>query len=74
MGLCHWDDKSGRAGAYAGKCVQIVVEPGELEVMLRELRPEGLMYMISARSQQEGEELLKMAEKARDRKSTINVK
>ena len=18
MGLCHWDDKSGRAGAYAG--------------------------------------------------------
>ena len=69
----HWIPEIKRIQA-AGKCVQIVVEPGELEVMLRELRPEGLMYMISARSQQEGEELLKMAEKARDRKSTINVK
>lgn len=31
--------------------------------MLKELRPEGLMYMIDARSEEEAKDLLKMAEK-----------
>lgn len=47
----------------AGKCVQIGVMPEELEIMLKELRPEGLMYMIDARSEEEAKDLLKMAEK-----------
>lgn len=33
--------------------------------MLKELEPEGLMYTIDARSQEEAENLLKMAEKWR---------
>ena len=37
----------------------------ELEIMLKELEPEGLMYTIDARSQEEAENLLKMAEKWR---------
>lgn len=47
----------------AGKCVHINVEPHELGILLEELSPEGLMYSISADSEQEARDLLKMAEK-----------
>lgn len=47
----------------AGKCVDIHVEPEELERMLKELPPEGLLYHISARSEQEARDLLKMTER-----------
>lgn len=49
----------------AGKCVQIEVKPEELNIMLEELMPEGLMYVIYAESEEEGKALLKMAEKPR---------
>ena len=60
----HWLDEI-RKIQSAGKCVQISVMPEELEIMLKELEPEGLMYTIDARSQEEAENLLKMAEKWR---------
>ena len=47
----------------AGKCVQVNVVPEELGILLEELSPEGMMYMIEARTEEEGRELLKMAEK-----------
>lgn len=58
----HWLDVI-RKIQDAGKCVQINVMPEELEIMLKELKPEGLMYVIDARSQEEAERLLQMAEK-----------
>ena len=60
----HWLDEI-RKIQSAGKCVQISVMPEELEIMQKELEPEGLMYTIDARSQEEAENLLKMAEKWR---------
>lgn len=47
----------------AGKCVHIQVEPYELEIMLKEIEPEGVMYNITAKSEEEAEELMKLAEK-----------
>lgn len=47
----------------AGKCVQVNVMPEELEIMLQELDPEGMMYMIEARTEEEGRELLRIAER-----------
>ena len=47
----------------AGKCVQVNVTPEELGILLEELSPEGMMYMIEARTEEEGKALLKMAEK-----------
>lgn len=48
----------------AGKCVQVVVEKNELETMLKELGPEGMMYVIpDVGSEEEGRDLIKMAEK-----------
>lgn len=57
----HWIDYIKKIQA-AGKCVHIIVEPSELEIMLKELSPEGLIYQISANSEQEARDLLKMAE------------
>lgn len=45
----------------AGKMIQIDVRPEELEVMLENLRPEGVMYTINANSQEDAEELLRIA-------------
>lgn len=47
----------------AGKCVHIEVEPQELEIMLKEVEPEGVMYHITAKSEYEAKELMKLAEK-----------
>lgn len=47
----------------AGKCVQISVMPEELEIMLKELKPEGLMYLIEAKTEDEAKDLMKIAEK-----------
>lgn len=58
----HWIPEIKKIQA-AGKCVHIEVEPKELEIMLRELSPEGLMYHIVAGSEQEARDLLKMAER-----------
>lgn len=62
----HWIPEI-RKIQQAGKCVQIQVMPEELETMLQELPPEGLMYMIEAGSEEEAKELLKMADKGSQR-------
>lgn len=49
----------------AGKCVQIEVRPEELEIMLQTLPSEGLMYNITAGTEEEARDLLKLAEKYR---------
>ncbi len=58
----HWIPEIKKIQA-AGKCVYIEVVPEELEIMLENLSPEGLMYHIVAESEQEARELLKLAEK-----------
>lgn len=45
----------------AGKMIQIIVEPWELDIMLENLRPEGVMYSIYAASEDEARELYKKA-------------
>lgn len=62
----HWIPELKKIQA-AGKCVQVNVAPEELEIMLNELPPEGMMYMIEARTEDEARELLKMAEYKRRR-------
>lgn len=57
----HWIPEIKKIQA-AKKCVQINVVPQELETMLRELPPEGLMYIIEAESEEQAGSLLKMAE------------
>lgn len=47
----------------AGKMIQIGVTPDELEVMLQNLRPEGVMYMLDAKTQADAKKLLKLAER-----------
>ena len=41
--------------------IDIEVRPEELEVMLENLRPEGVMYTINANSQEDAEDLLRIA-------------
>lgn len=60
----HWIPEI-RKIQQAGKCVQIAVVPGELEIMLEELPPEGLMYMIEAESEEDARKMLEMAERRR---------
>ena len=43
----------------AGKMIQVIVEPWELETMLENLRPEGVMYLINASSEAEAKEIYK---------------
>lgn len=59
-GASHWMDVLHKI-QDAGKMIQIEVRPGELKVLLENLRPEGVMYTINANSQEEAENLLKMA-------------
>ena len=49
----------------SGRMIQVNVELGELETMLRNLRPEGVFYNLSCRDAEEAEEVLKFAEKVR---------
>lgn len=52
----------------AGKLINIGILPDELEIMLKELKPEGLSLDFNCRSEQEAKDLLKMAEKAYQKK------
>ena len=47
----------------AGKRIQIEVAPGELDRMLENLKPEGVMFSISASTEEEGKALVKRIEK-----------
>ncbi|MBS6195062.1 MAG: trimethylamine corrinoid protein 2 [Clostridiales bacterium] len=58
----HWIPEIKKIQA-AGKCVQINVVPEELETMLKELPPEGLMYMIEAESERQARELMELVQK-----------
>ena len=50
----------------AGMCVVIEVKAQELEVMLKEIAPEGVFYQVSGvRSETHARELMKMAETIR---------
>ena len=58
----HWIPEIKKIQA-AGKCVDLDVRPEELEILLKELSPEGLLYHIRAESEQDAKDLLKMAER-----------
>lgn len=45
----------------AGKRIEIIVEPSELDIMLENLKPEGVMYSIYAGSEEEARALYKEA-------------
>ena len=45
----------------AGKLVQVLIEPWELDILLKELRPEGIMYTTWCESEQDAKDLLKKA-------------
>ena len=47
----------------AGKMIQIDVVPEELDIMLENLKPEGVMYTINARTEEEGRALMKKVER-----------
>lgn len=46
----------------AGKCIYVQIVPEELEVLCKELRPEGVFYKTSVKTEEEGRQLVKMAE------------
>lgn len=43
--------------------IQIDVVPEELDIMLENLKPEGVMYTINARTEEEGRALMKKVER-----------
>lgn len=47
----------------AGKMIQIDVVPEELDIMLENLKPEGVMYTMNARTEEEGRALMKKVER-----------
>lgn len=51
----------------AGKTIQVDTAPGDLDVLLRELRPEGVMYMAHCNCEQDARDLIRKAERARKR-------
>ncbi|NSW89753.1 MAG: trimethylamine corrinoid protein 2 [Firmicutes bacterium] len=48
----------------AGKLVHVSIEPHELDILITELRPEGVMYTTWCKSEQDAEDLLKKAERS----------
>ena len=46
----------------AGKLIHVVAVPGDLEVLIKNLRPEGVMLSIAASSREEAEKLIEYAE------------
>ena len=52
----------------AGKCIQVSIQPEELDFLLNTLKPEGVMYCTSCETQSDAEELIKKAERHYERK------
>lgn len=48
----------------ANKLIQVNIVPEDLDVLLEELSPEGVMYIITAANEEEAVEILKKAEKS----------
>lgn len=46
----------------AGKLIQVNIEPGELDILLEELRPEGVMYCTSCESEDDARDIVAKAE------------
>ena len=47
----------------AGKCAQIQVAPEDLEFMLDNLGPEGIMYTVPAKTEYDVREIMRFAER-----------
>lgn len=56
----HWIDVLKKIQA-AGKCFQVNAEPEELPVLLENLAPEGAMYVVEAKTEEEARALEKLA-------------
>ena len=56
----HWIDVLKKI-QEAGKCFQILATPEELPLLLKELQPEGAMYLVDAKSEDEARALEKLA-------------
>lgn len=52
----------------AGKLIQVNIVPEDLDTLLENLKPEGVMYSVDCSSEEEAEELLKKAERAYKKK------
>lgn len=75
----QWVPGAGKPGALhwipllkkiqdAGKLIHMSINPGEIDVLLEELRPEGVMYATWCESEEDAGDLLKKAEKSYKRK------
>lgn len=63
----HWIPTLKKIQA-AGKLIQVNIQPEELDVLLDELNPEGVMYITSCASEQDAKDLVKKAEKSYKKK------
>lgn len=52
----------------AGKVIHVNIVPEELDILLENLKPEGVMYVTSCETEQDAKDLLKKAESAYKRK------
>lgn len=57
----HWLDVLKKIQG-AGKCAQINVDPNELHILLENIEPEGMMYLVYAKSEEEARNLEKMVD------------
>ncbi len=48
----------------AGKLIQVYIEPNDLDALLENLEPEGVMYVASVKTEQDAKDILKKAETA----------
>jgi hypothetical protein len=66
-GASHWISVLKRIQA-AGKLIQVAVEPEELDILLNELAPEGVMYVTGCKTEQDARDLMKKVENSYKRK------
>lgn len=52
----------------AGKMIHVYIQPEELDILLQELKPEGVMYATWCEKEQDARDLVKKAEKAYNKK------
>ena len=52
----------------AGRALHLAVEPEEVELLMRELKPEGLCLETSCQREEEARDLVRLVEKASHRR------
>lgn len=62
-GACHWIPVLKKI-QQSGKLIQVAVKPEDLQTLLDELEPEGVMYCTECKCEQDAKDLIKMAEKS----------